>query len=76
MLYDRCVLAKSNLREACTICFRDVRSGDLYVRTDSKTAHYKCAKRHHWQKRPKQKKVVLEFASVNRPIKVVKYYER
>lgn len=72
MLYDRCVLAKGRLRESCSICFRDVRKGDLYVRTDSQTAHFKCAKKRHWQKRPKQKKFTPEFAPVNRPIKVVK----
>lgn len=66
--------------ERCRVCHKGFRFRQIYARLENgKMAHFRCAvKKKGWKR--KSRKIEpppkLEFAPVNRPIKIVKHYER
>jgi hypothetical protein len=65
-----------NSSESCCICLKFIGAGQIYVRAESKTAHYKCAKKRGWKRKSRAKKqnlpIVREIAPADRPVKVIK----
>lgn len=41
--------------EVCCLCSKFIGAGRFFVRTESKIAHYKCAKKRGWKKKPREK---------------------
>lgn len=62
MLYDETKKARYQSGEMCALCRRFINPPQYYVRADSQVAHYRCAKKRGWRKRPKKKKFIPEFA--------------
>jgi len=60
--------------ESCCLCLRFVRAGQFYVRTASRIAHYKCAKKKKWKRatRRKLKTGTSEIREFNKSIRLVR----
>lgn len=54
------ILAVARVRwdsgEACCLCKKFLNPGQSYARTESKVAHYKCAKKAGWRRKSRAKK--------------------
>lgn len=79
MLYHVARITWHSPTQRCYLCRKGFQPRAIYARAENdKMAHYKCALKHHWKRKSRKTEPPpkLEFAPVNRPIKVVKYYER
>lgn len=60
--------------ELCSICVRFIKPGQKYARTESKIAHYKCARKRNWKREPRAR--IVAEKKPTRGIRVIKWYER
>lgn len=79
MIYEVVGKARYDYNESCYLCLGFIGAGQFFVRSESKTAHYKCARKRGWKRKSRAKKhkpeIVREIASVNRPIKIIKHHQ-
>ena len=58
--------------ESCCLCLGFISAGQFYVRTHSKVAHYKCARKRGWKRATRAKKKATEIPKFNQSIRVVR----
>lgn len=60
------------LNETCCICLGWIGAGQVYARTESKAAHYGCAKKRNWKRKSRAKKKLARIEQIRPRIKVVR----